>query len=84
MHGHAIAILPAFILVLFAGTIGILGMIFWVWMLIDCAMNEPSEGNDKVIWVIIIIFTHIIGAMLYFFVRRPARIRAAEEAPPNA
>ena len=23
---------------------------FWIWMLIDCVTNEPSEGNNKIIW----------------------------------
>ena len=60
---------------LFFFVIGILGTIFWIWMLIDCATKETSEGNDKVIWILIILFTHIIGALIYFFVRRPMRIR---------
>ncbi len=54
--------------------IGILGTVFWLWMLIDCATKEPSEGNDKLIWIIVIIFTHLLGALVYFFVRRPKRI----------
>lgn len=48
---------------------------FWVWMLVDCATKEPSEGNDKLIWVLIILLANWIGAAIYFFVRRPARIR---------
>ena len=47
---------------------------FWVWMLVDCAMKEPSQGNDKIVWVLVILFTHFIGAALYFFIRRPKRI----------
>jgi hypothetical protein len=43
--------------------------------LIDCAVNEPSEGNDKLIWIIILIFTHALGALIYRFARRPERIR---------
>jgi LPXTG-motif cell wall-anchored protein len=53
----------------------VLGTVFWVWMLIDCATKEPNTGNDKIAWVVIIALTHLIGAALYFFVRRPARIR---------
>ena len=55
--------------------IGILGTLFWIWMLIDCATKEPSEGNDKVIWILVIIFTHFIGALIYYFIRRPERKR---------
>ncbi len=65
--------LPFLVFFLFFG-IGILGTLFWLWMLIDCAMKEPSEGNDKLIWIIVIVFTHFLGALIYFFVRRPKRI----------
>ncbi|SFM80552.1 PLDc N-terminal domain-containing protein [Methanolobus profundi] len=66
-------IIPFIIFLLFFG-VGILGTLFWVWMLIDCATKEPSEGNDKLIWIIVIIFTHLLGALIYFLVRRPKRI----------
>jgi Phospholipase_D-nuclease N-terminal len=59
-------------LLLFA--LAILPFAFWVWMLIDCLSKEPSEGNDKIIWGIIIFFGNFIGAILYYFVRRPERI----------
>jgi hypothetical protein len=54
--------------------IGILGSIFWIWMLIDCLMKEPDQGNSKLVWVIVIFFLHFVGAAIYFFVRRPERI----------
>ena len=44
-------------------------------MLVDCVSNEPSEGNDKVVWVLIIALTGAIGAAIYYFVRRPERKR---------
>lgn len=47
--------------------------VFWIWMIIDCATNEPSEGNDKLVWILLIILTHIVGALIYYFVRRPQR-----------
>lgn len=50
------------------------GFVFWVWMIVDCATNEPSEGNDKLIWILVIIFTSWIGALIYYFARRPQRI----------
>ncbi len=54
---------------------GIGGTILWVWMLADCATKESSEGNEKLTWVLIIVLTHCIGALLYLLVRRPTRIR---------
>jgi len=55
--------------------ITLVGLAMWIWMLIDCVTNEPSEGNDKLIWVLIIIFGNWIGALVYYFVRRPERIQ---------
>jgi len=49
---------------------------FWIWMIVDCASNEPSEGNDKIIWILVIVFVSWIGAAIYYFVRRPKRIAA--------
>lgn len=54
--------------------IGILGTIFWLWMLIDCLSKEPS-GNEKILWAVVILFTHLLGALLYYFIRRPQRMR---------
>jgi hypothetical protein len=48
--------------------------IIWIMMIIDCATKEPSEGNDKLIWILIIVLTHWIGALIYLIVRRPKRI----------
>ena len=74
MESVALAGILFYILVLFlVFVVGILGTVFWIWMLVDCATKERGEGNDKLIWVLIILFTHIIGAALYYFVRRPKR-----------
>ena len=49
------------------------GFLFWLWMLIDCATNESNQGNDRLVWVVIIIFTNIIGTFIYWAVRQPQR-----------
>lgn len=67
--------LAAIGLFMVVGAIGIFCFVFWIWMLIDCASNEPSEGNDKLIWILVILFAQLIGALIYFFVRRPERRR---------
>ncbi|MBC8426892.1 PLDc_N domain-containing protein [bacterium] len=61
------------LIIFFVFGIGILGSILWIWMLIDCATKESSEGNDKLIWILIILFTHWIGGLIYLIVRRPKR-----------
>jgi len=66
MIGALIALL--FLVVMLAASV------FWVYMIIECATKEPAGGNDKLMWILIIIFTHWVGALIYYFVRRPQRI----------
>jgi hypothetical protein len=63
---------------LFMGRNGLMvfAAIVWIWVLIDCITKEPSEGNDKVAWLLFILFVPVIGALVYYFVRRPERIKA--------
>ena len=57
-------------------TLGLVVTAFWVWMLVDCA-NSPMNTSDKTAWILIILFTHILGAALYFFIPRNERLRTA-------
>ena len=57
--------------------IAVLGTIFWIWVLIDCLTKESSEGNDKVAWTLFILLVPFVGAAIYYFVRRPERVKAA-------
>lgn len=56
--------------------IAALAMIFWIWVLIDCLTKEASEGNDKVAWALFILLIPFVGALVYYFVRRPERVKA--------
>jgi hypothetical protein len=71
MIGGGIALLAFLVF----AVLGIGGTILWVWMIVDCATKERSEGNDKLIWILVIVLTHWIGALIYLLVRRPKRIQ---------
>jgi hypothetical protein len=60
--------------------LGIALTAFWIWMIVDCVKNEPSTGNDKIAWLLLLLFTHGLGALIYFFVRRSPRQRL--QLPP--
>jgi hypothetical protein len=49
------------------------GTLFWSWMLLDCAINEPGATERQLVWLVVIALTHVPGALLYFAVRRPKR-----------
>ncbi len=54
--------------------IGIIATVFWLWMLIDALVSEPTT-NDKILWFLVIFFLSLPGALIYFFVRRTGRPR---------
>ena len=56
------------------GLFSLLYFAFWVFTLIDCIQNEPSEGNTKIIWILILLFAQGVGPLIYFLVRRPERV----------
>lgn len=45
----------------------LIGEIFWLWMLIDCVTRKFRSNTNKVIWVLVVVFGNIIGALVYFF-----------------
>ena len=51
--------------------LGLLGTIFWIWMLIHAITNRGLGEGEKIAWVIVIVFLHALGALIYFFVGRP-------------
>ena len=68
MNGWEIALVAATVFV-----VGILGTVFWVWMLVDAARNHALGDNEKIVWIVIIAMTHVIGALLYLLFGRPKR-----------
>ena len=40
--------------------IGLVGTIFWIWMLIDCATKERNQDNEKIVWILIILLIVLV------------------------
>ena len=53
------------------GLIALVASVFWIIALIDCLGRQFAEPMDKLIWVLVILFTHGLGALIYWFVGRP-------------
>jgi len=53
------------------GIVGLAILAFWIWMLIHAITNKGLTDTEKIVWVLVIIFVHFIGALIYFFVGRP-------------
>lgn len=52
---------------------GVLGLILPIVALIDIIKSQ-FNGNDKLIWVLVVLFLSFIGAILYFIIGRKQRI----------
>ncbi len=55
---------------LFVIVLVLLPSIFWLMQLIDVLRRQFPEPNNKIIWVLVVLFTHFIGALIYYFVGR--------------
>jgi uncharacterized RDD family membrane protein YckC len=46
---------------------------FWIWMLISAIQNRGLTDNEKIVWVLVVVLLHWLGALLYFFIGHPKR-----------
>ena len=67
--GVALIVLAVF----FVGMLALAAMAFWIWMLIDAVQNKGLPEGEKIAWVLVIVFLHVLGAILYFFIGHPKR-----------
>ncbi len=49
---------------------GLIALIFWIWMLIDCAKRRFRNNVEKIIWIVAFVLLGIIGALVYLIVIR--------------
>ncbi len=64
-----------FVTMVICGLLGLAGAAFWVWMLVDVLTRETDENNNRLIWTLVVLFAHWVGALIYCFGRRAGRIR---------
>ena len=62
---------------LFAGLFALAAFVFWIWMLIHAVTSKGLGDGEKIAWVLVILFTHFIGALIYFFIGRPKSVAAS-------
>jgi len=64
-------------MVIFSGILGLFVLlltialfVFWIWMLVDCIKNTRVSDTEKIVWVLVIIFLHALGALIYMLAGR--------------
>lgn len=54
--------------------IGLTAFVVWIWTLVD-VLKVPSDdrfrAGNQLVWVLVIVFTQIIGSIIYLVVGRP-------------
>lgn len=65
--------MPELIILLF---FFVIPLILTVAALISCLMATFSESINKLVWVIVIVFVPVIGAILYFAISPKQRLKA--------
>jgi hypothetical protein len=46
----------------------LLGFLFWIWMIYECATRERNS-TEKVLWLLLVIFAPVLGSLIYFLLR---------------
>ncbi|MBW3598688.1 MAG: PLD nuclease N-terminal domain-containing protein [Planctomycetes bacterium] len=61
---------------MFVGVIlGLVGFVLWIWALVHAIRNPALDSNERLIWVLVIIFLQLIGALIYVIVARKGEAR---------
>jgi heme/copper-type cytochrome/quinol oxidase subunit 2 len=63
-----------FQMMLILGVVLLIGFIPTIIALIDI-LKSKFEGNNKIIWILVVIFLNLIGAILYFAIGKNQKIK---------
>ncbi len=50
--------------------------IFWVWMIVDATKKKFKKKRNKVIWLLVIILTGIVGAFIYYVTEKKDMVKS--------
>jgi uncharacterized membrane protein len=62
------------LLVLIFLAVGIAAFVFWIWAIVDVVKvpdDSMFKAGNKLIWVLVIVLTGVVGAIIYLVVGRP-------------
>jgi hypothetical protein len=69
--------------------LALLAVTFWVYSIVDCALQPPTRhrGVSKPVWILIVVFLPVVGGVLWFAIGRSrgrqgaAMFRAPDDDP---
>lgn len=48
-------------------------------MLTDCLKRDFKKDYEKIVWVLVMIFLHLLGAIIYYFVVKVSEKKIVKE-----
>lgn len=73
-----------FMVWLLALVLGIASTVFWIVELVDACRREFPDQNTKLVWILVLIFSHGVGALVYYFVgKNQGRLPEPDGPPPQ-
>jgi len=68
------------VFLLFLLPLVLLSTVFWIWMLISAIQNKGLNDTERICWVLVIVFLHFIGALIYLVVGHSKKPPPQKEA----
>ncbi|MGM5481734.1 MAG: PspC domain-containing protein, partial [Nanobdellota archaeon] len=60
----------------------IAGLIVWIWAIVDCLRSDLPDG-DKIVWILILILLHVLGAIVYLIVAKTDAVKDMRMTKPK-
>ena len=57
----------------------LVGVAFWIAMLLDCIRSDALSDNERIVWTVVIVLMHVLGAAVYLLAGRRGR-RSAQSS----
>ncbi len=70
-NGDWLVLTGIFLIWGFFAAIGIAATVFWVVEIIDAARREFTDPVTKLVWLLVIVLLHFLGAAIYYFAGKP-------------
>lgn len=62
------------ILILLALAIALVSLGVWIYTIVDIAKSNFSDDTTKIVWLLVVVLTGILGSILYLIIGRSSKI----------
>lgn len=49
----------------------LVSFVFWIIELVDVCRREFRDANSKLLWILVVVLAHGLGALIYYFAGKP-------------